>query len=296
MALRPYTRSEIWDAAARNGVDPVLAEAIYMRESSSGKDPKALGVRYVRYPKGGGGTYIRGPFQVSDDTAAGIARNNGLGKVDLDNPDTHLDLAMRLIKELKGQYGDNPAEIARGYHGGPAGIKNPNAKDELGTSSGAYAQDILRNMSKIRAERGGDDAGSNSGFGNNPLLLPSPVETPYSRETPAIAGLTIGDDGGGGDDLFGMPSNMGLSESKPSWSDFLARAERGWRLGKDVGAEPAPMGDYPDMGPVGLGIPEEQGGDLSIGTVEPATSFDVDAYIASIVNDQMKDRDFSNAA
>jgi hypothetical protein len=64
-----------------------------------------------------------------------------------------------------------------------------------------------------------------------------------------------------------------------SWKDFLADAR---------GGSPPPV--------VGLGIPDEMGGDLSMGDVEPATEFDVEKYLAGLVNDQMDNRDFSSAA
>jgi hypothetical protein len=291
MALRPYTREEIWNAAAEHGVDPVLAEAIYMRESSSGKDPKAMGVRYVRYPKGGGGTYIRGPFQMSDDTARGVIRNNKLGKVDLDDPDAHLDLAMRLMKELKGQYGDDPAEIARGFHGGPTGVKNPNVKDELGTSSGGYAQDILRNMAMIRAEGTGGPMVTRA-----PAVTPDAAPSDYDPTADRIPPGLSAD--AGGTDMFGMPTDMGIG----SWKDFLADAGvsggREFNMGigswKDFLAD-ARGGDL-SQPVVGLGIPEEMGGDMPMNEPPPAGGFDVDQYLASLVNDQMKDRDFNAVA
>lgn len=274
---RPYSREEIAAAARSVGLDPAFLEALYSIESSNGTNPKAMGVQTVKRKRDT--TMVRGPFQLEDGTVDDYKRKNKLANLDISDPDQYLRAAAWIARDKYDQAGGDYAGAFKRYLG--------TGQDQFGTTTEAYRDRGMREMARIK---GSDDTSSNLELGSS---SPSPVESPFMH----------GANAGGGDDLFGMPSNMGLSRpSSPtgtmSWKDFLADA-RGPDLAQSYvrGGALVPsssMGDFPDMGPIGFGIPEEQGGDLSA-SLEPATDVDIDAYLSSLVNDQMKDRDFLNA-
>lgn len=147
MAFRAYTVKEVRDAAKAYGVNPDFAEAIYARESSRGTNPKALTTRAVKRKKDT--TFVRGPFQLEDDTTSDLIRDNKLTGVNVDDPDAHLDLAMRLMKKLQDQYRGDPVKMAQAYLGGPGGV-GTNTQDELGTTTGAYGNDVVAEMQRLQ--------------------------------------------------------------------------------------------------------------------------------------------------
>jgi len=96
-------------------------------------------------------TIVRGPFQLEDDTTADLIRNEKLGNVNVDDPDAHLDLAMRQMRKLQQQYNGDYDKMAQAYLGGPGSVGTQN-KDELGTSVGQYSNKILAEMSRLKGD------------------------------------------------------------------------------------------------------------------------------------------------
>lgn len=130
MAFRAYTNKEIRDAAMAYGVDPETALWIYAKESSSGTNPTAMKARLVKRKRDS--TFVRGPFQLEDGTTADLIRENKLGNVDVEDPDVHLDLAMRQLKKLQDRYRGDSDMVKRAFHG--FGV------DELGVTDRSYVQ------------------------------------------------------------------------------------------------------------------------------------------------------------
>lgn len=148
--FRPYTTTEIRDAANAYGVDPDFAEAVYAAESSRGTDPKAMSSRVVRRKRDT--TIVRGPFQLEDGTTSDLIRSEKLGVVNVDDPDVHLDLAMRQMRKLQTQFGGDLSKMAQAYLGGPGSVGTQN-RDELGTSVGDYSNKILTEMARLKGGR-----------------------------------------------------------------------------------------------------------------------------------------------
>lgn len=248
MAFRAYSKKEIQDAAEAYGVDADLAEAIYAVESSRGTNPKALTTRAVKRKRDT--TFVRGPFQLEDDTTADLIRENKLGNVNVDDPDVHLDLAMRQIKKLQDRYNGDEVKIAQAYLGGPGGV-GTNTADELGTTTGQYSNKVLAELAKIR------------GSGND--VAPQYAAAPSANE---IDALLMGGNDLPADDAFGIPAMAaprGLPHSNIERDPlglpmFIANATRSTN---------APM--------------NTDDGDLR-------------RYIESLVDDELRGKDFSAAA
>lgn len=150
--FRPYTKDELHTAANAYGIDPNFVEAVYAVESSRGTNPQAMMARPVKRKRDT--TIVRGPFQLEDGTSSDIIRKNKLGNVNVDDPDVHLDLALRLMQDLKQRYDGDYTKMAMAYLGGPGGVKNPGAKDELGTTTAGYSNRILAEMRSLQSGNG----------------------------------------------------------------------------------------------------------------------------------------------
>jgi hypothetical protein len=189
MAFRPYTVAEVRDAALAFGVDPDFAEAIYARESSRGANANALTVRKVERKKSGP-TFVRGPFQLEDDTTMGIIRNNKLpiANINVNDPDTHLQLAMQLMRELQDRRNGDIHKMAQDYLG-------PGGSDELGSTPQSYADQVVTEYRKLKGESGTAPSG-----GVYAGLPAAPVGTPMFPELGTTGGEAIP-----ADDLFGIP-------------------------------------------------------------------------------------------
>ncbi len=61
----------------------------------------------------------RGLMQLIRPTAEAMAKREGLGAVDLDDPETNIRLGTRYLRRLRELLGDNLALIAAGYNAGP---------------------------------------------------------------------------------------------------------------------------------------------------------------------------------
>lgn len=219
--FRPYTDSELRDAAAAYDLDPAFVEAVYAVESSRGTNPKAMSARSVKRKRDS--TIVRGPFQLEDDTTSDLIRKHQMGKVDIDDPDVHLDLALRLMRDLKDKYNGDYRKVAQEYLGGPGGVTDLTLKDELGTSTGAYGNKIMAEMDSIKG-RGGS--------------APSAV-------------ATVDDDMGVGDDMFGIPDSVAslppmASSDHVSWGDLVAANRSGT---SPLGLTPEMGGNIPDLMP-----------------------------------------------
>lgn len=138
--FRPYTSDEIRDAAEAYGVDPNFALAVYEVESSNGTNPKAMKARAVKRKRDT--TFVRGPFQLEDDTTSDLIRENKLGNINIDDPDTHLDLAMRQMRKLADRYKGDPIMMSKAYLGF--------GTDELGTTSEGYSNKIYAAMQRLQ--------------------------------------------------------------------------------------------------------------------------------------------------
>jgi hypothetical protein len=195
--FRPYTTKEIRDAANAYGVDPDFAEAVYAAESSRGTDPRAMSSRVVRRKRDT--TMVRGPFQLEDGTVSDLIRNEKLGAVNVDDPDTHLDLAMRQMRKLQTQFGGDLDKMSQAYLGG-AGSVGTNNRDELGTSVGAYSNKILAEVAKLKNGRVPDTLAADS---TRVPSLPSADEMDamlMPEITPFNSGASLP-----ADDMFGIP-------------------------------------------------------------------------------------------
>ena len=252
--FRPYTNDELRSAAEAYGIDPAFVEAVYAVESSRGTNPKAMRANPVKRKRDT--TIVRGPFQLEDDTTADVIRKHKLGNVNVDDPDVHLDLALRLMQDLKQRYAGDYTKMAMAYLGGHGGVKNAMAKDELGTTTGAYSNKILAEM---RAIRGDGDMMVASASPQYPtadqmdaLLMPEPAgASPFqfgAEAEPDMFGMAptmvAGGSGmlgegatwadmagmGGGDNVFALPTSGGMAsitdESEVGrWVEMLADEE-----------------------------------------------------------------------
>jgi len=256
--FRPYSREELRQAAESYGIDPAFVEAVYSVESSDGNDPNAMRARSVKRKRDR--TIVRGPFQLEDDTVADLIRKHKLGSVNVDDPDTHLDLALRQMAELRDRYAGDYRKMAQAYLGGPGGVTNPNAKDELGTSTGVYGNKILAKMNEIS---GGTDVSAPMG-GGAPFDIPGLIlSAPRSEDSPFMHGASAGGD------IFGIPAGF---EDNPLM------------IGGGGG-----FNDNPLLvgGGVSMGIPEELGGDMPL--MQTANSDDTDQYLARMTDEVFRD-------
>jgi hypothetical protein len=195
--FRPYTDDEIRKAAEAYDLDPDFVQAVYAVESSRGTNPKAMSARSVKRKRDS--TIVRGPFQLEDDTTSDLIKKHGLGDVNVDDPDTHLDLALRLMKDLKDQYGGDYSKVAARYLG--------TGTDELGTTTGAYSNKIMAEMAKRKGDGG---------------------QAPLSADE--MDARLMGPPRGGSDYTPGIPDLFGVSASAhdlpthsgTSWGDLVA--------------------------------------------------------------------------
>lgn len=256
-SFRPYTDEELRTAAQEYGIDPAFVEAVYAVESSRGTNPNAMRARSVKRKRDS--TIVRGPFQLEDDTTSDLIKRQKLGRVDVDDPGTHLDLAMRLMRELVDKHAGDYRKVAQEYLGGPGGVTNPKAADELGTTTGAYGNKILAEMNNIKQR------------GDEPIR--ESIDVTGTR-MPPVQGLDFDRDMES--DAFGMPREFMLSAEvkdpdRVSWHDLVAanRSE-------------------------GLGIPSSMGGDLP--NEEEPPELNLQAYLSRLLDEELQGKDFAHAA
>lgn len=255
--FRAYTTKEVRDAALAYDLDPDFVEAVYAVESSRGTNPKAMTARAVKRKRDS--TIVRGPFQLEDDTTADLVKKHGLGNVNIDDPDVHLDLALRLMQDLKEKYGGDYNKVARAYLGGPGGVADSTLKDELGTSTGAYSNKIMQEMAQLK---GSPDA---------TLLakVPMPSFPTADEMDTALVGAPTGEG-----DLFGIPeSAMAAAPSGgPRWSDLVAA-------------------NKPDNQ---FELTRSMGGDLD-SALGPADDTDIKQWLSQLFDDEMRGKEFAGA-
>lgn len=249
MPFRAYTTQEVRDAAKAYGVDPDFAEAVYAVESSRGTNPKAMTARSVKRKRDS--TIVRGPFQLEDDTTADLIRKNNLGNVNVDDPDAHLDLAMRLMRELKDTYNGDYNKVARAYLGGAGGVADQSLKDELGTSTGAYGNKIVAEMDRLKG--GAPSGGPAYADSGGPEL---PESTRLALDAAAQPA---------GDDVFGIPATQHTDPNRVSWADLVAANK-----GPAASEFSLPQG-VPDLAP-------------------SANEEDFNAYLTQLVNESFRTR------
>lgn len=260
--FRPYTREELHAAANEYDIDPAFVEAVYAVESSRGTDPNAMRARSVKRKRDS--TIVRGPFQLEDDTTSDLIKKHKLGTVDVDDPGAHLELAMRLMSDLKDTYGGDYRKMAQAYLGGAGGVANSAATDELGTSTGSYGNRILAEMERVRAAGGGD---------NVDMIVPTPRAPKTYDAVPNEQMQFLVEDGN--DDLLGIPSGTPTMGSRDdvSWRDLIAASRTG--------------------GGSGLGIPMTMGGELSDDADDPMR--DLQTYVAGLANEELDGKDYAAA-
>jgi hypothetical protein len=251
--FRPYTTQEIRDAAEAYGVDPAFALAIYERESSNGTNPNAMKARSVKRKRDT--TIVRGPFQLEDGTASDLIRKNKLGNVNVDDPDAHLDLAMRLMRELSDRYNGDPVKMAKAYLGGPGGVTN-NTKDELGTSTSAYANDIVAAMQRLKGDTAAPvaldtDIAELTNLDDLGSLMPD-------KATPFNSGAMMP-----ADDMFGIPE-------MPAMAQGIERDPLGLPMFLSGGRKPA----------ASVNIEDDN---------------ELRDYVAALVDDEFQGKDFAHA-
>lgn len=253
--FRAYTTKEVREAAEAYGVDPDFAEAVYAAESSRGTNPKAMTARTVKRKRDS--TIVRGPFQLEDGTTADLIRDNKLGNVNIDDPDVHLDLAMRLMRKLQDQFGGDLSKMAQAYLGGPGSVGR-NVTDELGTTPAAYSNRILAEIGRLQSGRG-----DNSSLAMNDTLDPSEFDDLGMLDmppTPFNHGASIP-----ANDVFGIP---------------------------EMAAVPVPQDIQRDP----LGLPMFLSGRRpKAEPVDITNDEDLNRYVASLVDDELQGRDFVNA-
>lgn len=255
--FRPYTSEELRAAAEAYGLDPDFVEAVYAAESSRGTNPKAMTARTVKRKRDT--TIVRGPFQLEDDTTTDLIRKHKLGNVNVNDPDVHLDLALRLMQDLQRQYGGDYAKMAKAYLGGPGGVTNSAAKDELGTSTQGYSNRILAEMAALKGGRPGAPAAPAlpSADQMDALLMPQlslPTATPFQFGASAEP------------DLFGVGGSSGMLGEGASWAD-LASAN-------------APDNEFmlPGAGPT-----------------MPSNDVDLTRWLSQLVDDELAGKEFAHA-
>ena len=264
--FRPYTSQEIEEAARAYGLDPDFVDAIYAAESSRGTNPKAMEPRSVKRKRDS--TIVRGPFQLEDGTTSDLIRKHKLGNVDIDDPDVHLDLALRLMRDLKDRYNGDLSKMARAYLGF--------GTDELGTTDSAYKNKVLAEIERIKAKKAKDEPTDIIDVvptSTRPMTTPS---SPLNDIAPFMVQ-------GGEPDIFGYSEpipplagadqGMGLGAGT-KWSGLFAGGT-GLGAGQNAFALPPSVATGP-----GARITDEA---------------DVHAYIQSLVEDELGSRQFSNA-
>lgn len=260
--FRPYTPEELRAAAEAYGIDPDFVEAVYAAESSRGTNPKAMTARPVKRKRDT--TIVRGPFQLEDGTASDLIRENRLGNVDVNDPDVHLDLALRLMQKLHKMYNGDYNKMAQAYLAGPGGV-GKNVADELGTTPAAYSNRILAEMSALKGGRGGElptpDLSAYTADNMDRMLLPE-ILSPFQH------GASVPDD------MFGIPAQASAPLRGPgtSWRDMLAA----------------------NMGPSGsneFSLPPT----LSTEFPQQALDADVLSYVQRLVDEELSGKDFAHA-
>lgn len=255
--FRPYTTEELRTAAEEYGLDPAFVEAVYATESSRGTNPNAMKARSVKRKRDT--TIVRGPFQLEDDTTSDLIKRQKLGNVNVDDPAVHLDLAMRLMRELADKHDGDYRKMAWEYLGGPGAVKNPAAAGELGTTADTYGNRILAEMAKIQGQ---DGARTDN--------------TALAMRMPPVQGLDLDDAAyDAGADAFGMPTgdlpfSASIDPDRVSWSDLVA----------------ANRSDA-------LGIPPSLGGGMPNDDVP---ELDLDTYLSRILDEELQGKDFAHAA
>ena len=259
--FRPYTNEELRMAAEAYGIDPNFVEAVYAVESSRGTNPKAMTARPVKRKRDT--TIVRGPFQLEDDTAADIIRENKMGNVNVDDPDVHLDLALRLMQKLYKMYDGDYNKMAQAYLAGPGGV-GKNVKDELGTTPAKYSNSIMAEMNALQSGGGTAAPTAYSRFtadNMDQMLLPE-ILSPFQHG--AEADVT--------DEMFGVPDRMAAApqSSGTRWADILA-ANRSGGMGNQFALPDA--GAFPNT----------------------ATDTDITEYVQRLVNEELEGKDFAHA-
>lgn len=259
--FRPYTPEELRAAAEAYGIDPDFVEAVYATESSRGTNPKAMTARSVKRKRDT--TIVRGPFQLEDDTASDLIRENRLGNVDVNDPDVHLDLALRLMQKLYKMYNGDYNKMAQAYLAGPGGV-GKNVADELGTTPAAYSNRILSEMAALKEGRGGPPAPDLSAYNadNMDRLLMPEILSPFQH------GASVPDD------MFGIPAQASAPLRGPgtSWRDLLAlnRSDGG---GNQFELPPTMTTSFPQQ----------------------ALDADVLSYVQRLVDEELDGKDFAHA-
>lgn len=268
--FRPYTQEELTRAAESYGLDPAFVQAVYSVESSNGTDPNAMRARSVQRKRDR--TIVRGPFQLEDGTVSDIVRKAKLGPVNVDDPDTHLDLAMRIMSDLRDRYDGDYRKMAQAYLGGAGGVANTKAKDELGTTTESYGNRILAEMNRISGDQGERMASLPAGLD---LAAPGPRTAPdTSNPLMELSPYMHGADAGG--DMFGMSDDMlAMPAASPDSWHALVAANR---------SSPST---------VGLGIPDELG--ALPDRLPNADTADIDQYLSRLVSEEMDGRDYASA-
>lgn len=256
--FRPYTTEELRAAANAYGIDPNFVEAVYAVESSRGTNPKALEPRTVKRKRDT--TIVRGPFQLEDGTASDIIRENKLGDVNVNDPDVHLDLALRLMQKLYKMYDGDYNKMAQAYLAGPGGV-GKDVKDELGTTPAVYSNKILAEMNALK---GGASPSAPADYSqytadNMDRLLMPEILTPFQHGASAS------------DDMLGIPDQMAAAPrgSSVRWADLLA-ANRGSNQ---------------------FALPDSTAGEFPA----PALDSDITSYIQNLVDEELKGKDFAHA-
>lgn len=256
--FRKYTTQEVRDAALAYDLDPDFVEAVYAVESSRGTNPSAMTARAVKRKRDS--TIVRGPFQLEDDTTFDLIKKHGLGNVNIDDPDVHLDLALRLMSDLKDKYGGDYNKVARAYLGGPGGVADTTLKDELGTTTGAYSNKIMQEMAQLK---GSPDAQALA-------QVPTSFPTADEMDTALVGAPTMEGD------LFGMPPvaevGRSMGPDRVSWSDLVAA-------------------NRPDNQ---FALSHSMGGDMQSG-LGPNPNEDLTLWLQQLTNEELRDKDFMNA-
>lgn len=256
--FRPYTTEELRSAAQAYGIDPDFVEAVYAVESSRGTNPQAMVARTVKRKRDS--TIVRGPFQLEDGTASDIIRKNKLGNVNVDDPDVHLDLALRLMQDLKKRYDGDYGKMAQAYLGF--------GTDELGTTDKAYRNRIMTEMASLRSARGDEALGvpaqdySRFTADNMDRMLAPEILTPFQHGADASSAS---------DEMLGIPSRMAAVPATQGtrWADLLAANRSG---GGNQFALPD-AGAFPD----------------------PTMESDVLSYVQQLVDEELAGKDFAHA-
>lgn len=317
-----YPVEKIRNAAVAYGLDPDFVEAVYAAESSRGLDPNAMRARTVKRKRDS--TVVRGPFQLEDGTAADLIRKHKLGNVDVNDPEVHLDLALKLMQDLQKRYDGDANKMAQAYLGGPGSV-GTNNRDELGTSVGDYSNKIIAEMTKLRGGApdnmyaGGIDFtrpmldNSDGTFSTERTitvevdgkhyLIPTIVGGKQRSEDEAIALWRSGQN----NDVGAFDSAVEAQLAAEGRSNKIGELRSPFMHGADAGS----FGDAAMSDPFGIGniadwLPPDQGRGSDVmgvpvamgGSTEPleqTPDYERRAWIERLVDDELSGRDFSIA-